>query len=103
MKGKQLFVLPIIDERFSIKEMEMTEAQFHFLRAVTLHAFHPTTRVEFSLENLNWLFQRFEEKATQQRAALIAMLIDINTLPDQLMKKIKHLLKGTLAEPFILP
>ncbi|WP_459211597.1 hypothetical protein [Aquimarina rhabdastrellae] len=100
MKEKQQKVLPIIDEKFSNEKIEMTNHQFNFLRAITLFTYHQKTRVKFSSSDLNWLLNRFDKQPTQQRASLIAMLLDINKLSEQRKQSIKDLLAGTIGESF---
>ncbi|MEL6562555.1 MAG: hypothetical protein AAFQ94_30575, partial [Bacteroidota bacterium] len=100
MKEKQLLILPMIDEKLSKQDSKLNRFQYHFLRDVTLHAVYPKTRVEFSIDDIQWLLDKFDRQATQQRAALIIMLLKLNfkELDKQKRQKIKDLLVGTLAE-----
>ena len=83
MKEKQLTILPIIDNEFSHHNCEMTNVQYHFLRAITLHVFYPQTRVKFSTKDMKWLLDNFDQKQTQQRAALIIMIFKFEDLSEQ--------------------
>ncbi|UZR96784.1 hypothetical protein [Chondrinema litorale] len=98
MKEKQLTILPIIDNEFSLHNCAMSNMQYHFLRAITLHTFYPQTRVTFSTKDMEWLLDKFDQKQTQQRAALIIMTLKFEALSEQRKQWIKQLLKGTLAD-----
>lgn len=100
MKEKQLLILPIIDSKFIQKDCKMTSFQYHFLKDITLHTVYQKTRVEFTVKDIKWLLEKFDQKQTQQRAALITMLLKLNfeELYKQRKKKIKKLLTGTLAD-----
>lgn len=100
MKEKQQTILPIIDNEFSIQNGEMTNVQYHFLRDITLHTVYPKTRVEFSVKDIKWLLDKFDQKQTQQKATLIIMLLKLNfeELSEQRKQKIKKMLVGTLAD-----
>lgn len=97
MKEKQLTILPIIDDKFADNDCEMTNAQYYFLRVITVHAFYPKTRVKFSVKALEWLLDKFDQKQTQQRAILITLLLNFKELSEQRKLKIKNTLSGTLA------
>ncbi len=100
MREKQLKILPIIDNKFSQYDGLMTNAQYHFIRAVTLHAVYQKTRVVFTVKDIKWLLEKFDQKQTPQRAALITMLLKMNfdELSEERKQKIKHILVGTLAD-----
>lgn len=100
MREKQQVILPIIDGKFAQHDCEMTDAQYHFLRDVTLHAAYQKSRVEFSEKDIKWLLEKFDYKQTQQRATLITMLLkqNFNELSIERKQKVKNLLVGTLAD-----
>lgn len=100
MKEKQQIILPIIDKSFARIDCEMTSTQYHFMRAVTLFAVYSETRVEFSELDLKWLLDKFDDKPTPQRAALITMLLNLKSkaFSKDRKQKIKKRLLGTLAE-----
>lgn len=100
MREKQQTILPIIDDKYALHDSEMTSAQYHFLREVTLHAVYQKSRVEFAAKDIEWLLKKFEQKPSQQRATLIVMLLkeNFNKLSEERKQKIKNILRGTLSD-----
>lgn len=101
MLDKQQIVLPIIDEKFSSVDTIMTKYQFHFIRDVTFHAKYTKSKVDFTLEDLKWLLDKFDSHPTQQRATMIFILLDEEFLSKERRNKIYETLKGSVAESFI--
>lgn len=101
MKEKMGKVLPQIDLALSQVPHALTDVQYNFLRAVTLHSYYRETRVVFSQSDLDWLLERFESEPTPQRAAMIGMLLLPEDLPGKTQGKMIELLRGTKGENLV--
>ncbi len=99
-KQQLLTILPMIDERLVTCSRKLAEAQAHFLRAVTLHAY-PANMV--ATDEISWLLARFRTEPTPQRALMIALLIPLDELPRDFRWKILLLLQGTPGNRYVTP
>ena len=74
MIEKQQIVFPLIDEAFSSNTSIINEYQLNFIKDIMIHSGIAVSRIRFKREDLKWLFERFKNKPTQQRAFMLYIL-----------------------------